>query len=107
MSLCMEFSRAAEALVCNQPVEQVQLEVRYDLLLFRRQSRRVEILIGACFVPTNHRFFENRCYRQFSRCASAKLRSRLRTGRFYSARRWSIAWISSAAPGHAIEHKPW
>ena len=40
------FSRAAEALGLSQPAlsEQVrQLEVRYDLLLFRRQNRRVEL----------------------------------------------------------------
>jgi aminoethylphosphonate catabolism LysR family transcriptional regulator len=46
VALCGGFSRAADALGLSQPAlsEQVrQLEATYDLLLFRRQNRRVEL----------------------------------------------------------------
>ena len=45
------FSVAAEALSLSQPAlsDQVrQLEVRYDLLLFRRQNRPVELTDRGC-----------------------------------------------------------
>ena len=57
------FSRAAEALGLSQPAlsEQVrQLELHYDLLLFRRQNRRVELTDrGRDLFKLTSRFFEN------------------------------------------------
>ena len=57
------FSRAAEALGLSQPAlsEQVrQLETQYDLLLFRRQNRRVELTErGRDLFQMTTRFFED------------------------------------------------
>ena len=77
------FSRAAEALGLSQPAlsEQVrQLETRYDLLLFRRQSRRVELTDrGRDLFQLTSRFFENEgAIAGFLDGASARLRGSLR-----------------------------
>ena len=77
------FSRAAEALGLSQPAlsEQVrQLEVRYDLLLFRRQSRRVELTDrGRDLFQLTSRFFENEgAIASFLDGAGARLRGSLR-----------------------------
>lgn len=77
------FSVAAEALGLSQPAlsEQVRrLEVRYDLLLFRRQSRRVELTNrGRDLFQLSGRFFENEgAIASFLDGASARLRGSLR-----------------------------
>ena len=77
------FSRAAEALGLSQPAlsEQVrQLELRYDLLLFRRQNRRVELTDrGRDLFQLTSRFFENEsAIASFLDGASARLRGSLR-----------------------------
>ena len=77
------FSRAADALGLSQPAlsEQVrQLEVRYDLLLFRRQNRRVELTDrGRDLFQLTSRFFENEgAIANFLDGASAGLRGGLR-----------------------------
>ena len=77
------FSRAAEALGLSQPAlsEQVrQLEAQYDLLLFRRQNRRVELTErGRELFQMTSRFFENEsAIASFLDGASASLRGSLR-----------------------------
>ena len=77
------FSRAAEALSLSQPAlsEQVrQLEAQYDLLLFRRQNRRVELTErGRELFQMTSRFFENEnAIVSFLEGASASLRGSLR-----------------------------
>ena len=77
------FSRAAEALGLSQPAlsEQVrQLELHYDLLLFRRQNRRVELTDrGRDLFQLTSRFFENEgAIASFLDGASARLRGSLR-----------------------------
>ena len=77
------FSRAARALGLSQPAlsEQVrQLEIQYDLLLFRRQNRRVELTDRGreLFQLTSH-FFENEnAIASFLDGASTSLRGSLR-----------------------------
>ena len=77
------FSRAAEALGLSQPAlsEQVrQLELHYDLLLFRRQNRRVELTDrGRDLFKLTSRFFENEsAIASFLDGASSRLRGSLR-----------------------------
>ena len=77
------FSVAAGALGLSQPAlsEKVRrLEVRYDLLLFRRQNRRVELTDrGRDLFQLTSRFFENEgAIASFLDGASARLRGSLR-----------------------------
>ena len=77
------FSVAAEALGLSQPAlseQGRQLEVRYDLLLFRRQNRRVELTgRGRDLFQLTSRFFENEgAIASFLDGASARLRGSLR-----------------------------
>lgn len=77
------FFVAAEGLGLSQPAlseQGRQLEVRYDLLLFRRQNRRVELTDrGRDLFQLTSRFFGNEgAIASFLDGASARLRGRLR-----------------------------
>ncbi len=83
VALCGGFSRAAEALGLSQPAlsEQVrQLEAAYDLLLFRRQNRRVELTdSGQELFRLTSRFFEGEsAIGNFLEGAGTSLRGSLR-----------------------------
>lgn len=83
VALCGGFSRAAEALGVSQPAlsEQVrQLEAAYDLLLFRRQNRRIELTdSGQELFRLTSRFFEGEsAIGNFLDGASTNLRGDLR-----------------------------